>query len=64
MDVLAFLLVLLFGAPAKAVVADTSPEPREQRSVNVPWPMHCNFIVRVIEGPGDRVVVASKRDCD
>lgn len=36
---------------------------QEKKAVQVPWPMICNFIVRVIDGPGDTAVVVAKRDC-
>lgn len=66
MSLLALLLALIFGMPDKSAdAAEEAGAPREQRRIlSVPWPMYCNFIVRVIEGPGERVVVAAKRDCD
>jgi hypothetical protein len=70
MTLLALLLTLLLGppeAPTEVVpmgVRGEQVQKRSKRVLSVPWPMYCNYIVRVIEGPGERVVVAAKRDCD
>ncbi len=64
---LALLLwFLMFGrfAPAEEEHGRTEKKSMsEKRSVQVPWPMVCNFIVRIIDGPANTAVVVAKRDC-
>lgn len=55
-----FLWMMLFGRGAPE---EERAAMQEKRSVQVPWPMVCNFIVRVIDGPADTAVVVAKRDC-
>ncbi len=48
--------------------ADAADEHQRQpkklaHTSSVPWPMVCNFIVRVVDGPAGTVVVVAKRDC-
>ena len=61
MKAFALLLLMLFGREAPDEERATA---QEKRSISgVPWPMVCNFIVRVIDGPADTAVVVAKRDC-
>lgn len=67
----ALLLTLLLGfdeEPAVADVAGGAATYQEKRAAtniqSVPWQMYCNFIVRTIESPGDKVIVVAKRDCN
>lgn len=55
-----FLWMMLFD---RGALEDERESMQEKRSLQVPWPMVCHFIVRVIDGPGDTAVVVAKRDC-